>query len=265
MKTFFSLLFLASTLFSYSFSTRYDVNVGVLGKVGYGDIIFSEEGDRYEIRAIATLTGVASTLTGNRFETYISTGRVVNDRYVPDTFIKIKKTNRKERIQTYTFDHKNKTVTLLEEKSVWVSESNFDTIAFKLITKDVQEKSSSTRVLDDYTDQDVLSSYFTALHTCTSAEQQYQLIAVGAHNDDQDITITFLKGTKLQEMKDKFSVKEGNIYHLHVEPFNKEEDKTVDVIVILDKDGFMRKAILGNVFWVGEVTATRGRHDVRTN
>lgn len=265
MKVFFSLLIVASTLLSYSFSTRYDVNVGVLGKVGYGDIIFSEEGNKYEIRAIATLTGVASTLTGNRFETYISTGTVHMGRYLPDTFVKIKKTNRKERIQTYTFDHKNKTVTLVEERSKWVSETEFDALAFKLVKKDVQEKSIEEKVLKEFTDQDVLSSYFTALHTCTSQQQHYELIAVGAHNDDQNVSITFLEGNKLQEIKNKYAVKEGNVYHLHVEPFNKEEDKTVDVIVILDKDGFMKKAVLGNVFWVGEVTATRGKHEVKTN
>jgi len=265
MKIFLSLLILTSSLFSYSFTTRYDVNVGVLGKVGFGDIIFTEEDGKYEIRAIATLTGVAATLTGNRFETYISTGKIVNGAYLPDTFIKIKKTTRKERIQTYTFDHENKKITLLEKKSKWVSESKFDPIAFKIITKDFQEKTSEERVLDTFTNQDVLSSYFNALHSCTSQQQFYQLIAVGAHNEDQDVTITFLEGDKYKEMKEKYSIQEGNIYHLHVEPFNKEEDKTVDVIVILDKEGYMKKAVLGEVFWVGEVTATRGKHEVTTN
>jgi len=265
MKMFITLLLLASSLLSYSFTTRYDVNVGVLGKVGFGDILFFQEGDNYEIHSIATLTGMAATLTGDRFETYISTGKIVNDRYLPDTFIKVKKTNRKERIQTYTFDHQNKTVTLVEEKRFWESETNFDPVAFKLISKEVEKTTTKKRVLKDFTDQDVLSSYFTALHACTAMQQRYQLIAVGAHNDDQDVSITFLKGKKLQEMKDKFSVKEGNIYHLHVEPFDKEEDKTVDVIVILDKDGFMKKAILANVFWVGEVTATRSKHEVKIN
>ena len=265
MKFLLSIFLLASALFSYSFSTRYDVNVGVLGQVGQGDIIFKEEGNKYEIRTIATLTGMAATLTGNRFETYISKGHIVDGFYLPDTFVKIKKTTRKERIQTYTFDHQAKTVTLLEEKSIWVSETKFDTIAFKIITKDVQEKTSQERILDDYTNQDVLSAYFNAIHSCTLEEQQYKLIAVGAHNDDQNVTITFLEGQKYKEMKEKFAVKEGNIYHLHVDPFNKEEDKVVDVIVIFDKEGYMQKAILGEVFWIGEITATRGLHKVSTN
>ncbi|PHR57849.1 MAG: hypothetical protein COA44_05085 [Arcobacter sp.] len=262
MKLFLSLLLLVASLLSHSFSTRYDVNVGVLGKVGHGDIIFSQDDDRYEIRAIATLTGIAATLTGNRFETYISTGHIVNNRYLPDTFVKIKTTTRKERIQTYTFDHINKTVSLVEKKSKWVSETKFDTIAFKIISKDIQEKSSQERVLDNFTDQDVLSSYFNALHSCTSNQQLYQIIAVGAHNEDQDITITFLEGKKYQEVQKKYSLEAGDIYHLHVEPFDKEKDKTVDVIVMVDEDGYMKKAVLANVFWIGEVTATREKHEV---
>ncbi|HIC43242.1 MAG TPA: DUF3108 domain-containing protein [Sulfurimonas sp.] len=262
MKIFFSLLLISSVLLSNNFSTRYDVNVGVLGKVGHGDIIFTQDNDQYEIRAIATLTGMAATLTGNRFETYISTGHIVRGKYLPDTFVKIKKTTRKERIQTYTFDHKNKMVRLLEKKSTWVSQKKFDPIAFKILTKDVKEKTSKEYTLDNYMNQDVLSAYFNALKSCTSLQQVYDLKAVGAHNKDQDITITFLEGEKFRRFQKKYAFSAGNIYHLHVEPFDKKEDKTVDVIVLLDEKGYMKKAVLGNVFWVGEVTATRVKHRV---
>jgi len=265
MKIYFYLLLLTTALFSNNFSSRYDVNVGVLGKVGHADIIFTQKDDTYEIRAIATLTGMAATLTGNRFETYVSSGHIVKGKYLPDTFVKIKTTTRKKRVQTYTFDHKNKKVSLLEEKSVWVSETKFDAIAFKLITKDVQEETSQESELKEYTDQDVLSSYFNALRTCTAKQQLYKIIAVGAHNEDHNITITFLEGEKRKQMQKKYSVEEGNIYHLHVEPFDKEEDKTVDVIVILDKEGYMQKAVLGEVFWIGEITATRETHEFSEN
>ena len=261
MKIFLPLLLISSSIFASSFSTQYDVNVGMFGKVGVADINLQTQGEKYEMRVKATLTGTAASLTGNRVESYISKGSIVEGHYLPDTFTKIKKTTRLERVQVYTFNHEDKTVSLIEKKSEWVSSSKFDPIAFKLIKKEVQEFSKEESVLPQYTGQDVLSSYLNTVHTCNAKNKRYDLVAIGAHNDDTDVTLSFLEGLDREAIASSFSNDIGNIYNLHVQPINKDE-KTVDVHIAFDNDGHMKEAVLGNVFWIGEITAKRTYHQV---
>jgi len=264
MKLFIFILLVSSSLFSDSFSTRYDVNVGMFGKVGYADVTLKEHSGKYEMKLVATLTGTAANLTGNRIDTYVSKGEILDGKYIPDTFIKIKKTNRKERVQTYSFDHINKTVALIETNSKWVSETKFDTKKFKLVKHDVQENSSSNTNLDNYHNQDILSAYLNTRDSCNAQNTEFDLLAVGAHNDDKDITLSFLEGIHKQEGAQHFSSKEGHIYNLSVIPIDKDE-KRVDVLIALDNDGLIKEAVLGDIFWIGEVNAKRVYHQVSSN
>ena len=264
MKLFLTLTFLASALFAQSFSTKYDVQVGMFGKVGVADVNLETDGNIYEMKVKATLTGTAASLTGNRVESYISKGHIDNGKYIPDTFTKIKTTTRKERIQVYSFDHTNKSVTLVEDKSEWVSSTKFDTIAFKIVKTDVKETSKDESTLPEYRAQDVLSSYLNTVKTCNAQNKNYDLVAIGAHNDDTDVTLSFLEGLDRREVASSFSNDIGNIYNLHVQPIDKEET-TVDVHIAFDNDGHMKEAVLGNVFWIGEITAKRTYHQVTQN
>lgn len=264
MKTFIISMLIVSSIFANSFSTKYDVKVGMLGKVGVADVNLETDGQEYVMSVKATLTGTAATLTGNRVESYISKGHIVEGNYVPDTFTKVKKTTRSERIQVYTFNHENKSVTLVENKSKWVSSSTFDPIAFKIVKKDVQETSEDASVLPEYRAQDVLSSYLNTVQTCNAQNKKYDLVAIGAHNDDTDVTLSFLEGLDRQEVASSFSKDIGDIYNLHVQPIDKDET-TVDVHIAFDNDGHMKEAVLGNVFWIGEITAKRTYHQVTRN
>ena len=264
MKLLITSIILAGSLLADSFTTRYDVNVGMFGKVGYADVSLEENQDTYEMKLVATLVGTAASLTGKRVETYISKGHILDGKYTPDSFIKIKKTTREERIQTYNFNHESKEVKLHEEKNKWVSEMKFDTIAFKLVKTDVQQKSDKTLSLEVFRDQDVLSSYLNTVKSCNSQNREYNLLAVGAHNDDRDVTLSFLEGLQREEVASSFSKDTGHIYNLHVQPIDQEE-KTVDVLIAFDNDGHMKEAVLGNVFWIGEVNAKRVYHQVSSN
>jgi len=264
MRQFSIIIFIASSLVANSFSTKYDVNVGMFGKVGVANVDLQTNANQYEMQVVATLTGTAASLTGNRVESYISKGHIIEGRYIPDTFTKIKKTTRVEDVQVYSFDHKNKTVSLLENKSTWVSSSKFDPIAFKIVKKDVKETSEEKSTLPEYRAQDVLSSYLNTIKTCNAQNKSYDLVAIGAHNDDTDVTLSFLEGLDRQEVASSFSNDVGNIYNLHVQPIDKD-DKTVDVNIAFDNDGHMKEAVLGNVFWIGEITAKRTYHQVSSN
>lgn len=249
-------ILLASVLFSNDFSTRYDVNVGIFGKVGYADISLETQDDTYIMRMNAKTTGTAAKLTGNREETYISQGHIKEGKYIPDTFTKIKTTSRISREQVYHFNHIQKKIKLIQKNSEWVTRTSFDAMAFKLLKKEVQEHSTQESSLSEFVPQDVLSSYLNVLNSCNKQNKEHNLVAIGAHNDEKDINISFLAGEQRQEVLALFSQDIGNIYNLNVTPLDKEE-KVVDVLVALDNDGLMKEAILGDVFWIGKVKAQR--------
>ena len=257
-------LIFTGSLLAVDFSTRYDVDVGMFGKVGYADVTLSEDKDSYEMKVVATTTGTASTLTGKRIETYISKGKIISGQYQPDTFVRMKKTTRKERIQTYHFDHNKQEVILDQNEVKWITQTRFDTKKFKLVKEDVKDISNSRSVLSTYNNNDVLSAYLNTKQNCNTHQKEYNLLAVGAHNDKKDITVSFLEGLKKVEVASSFSKDIGNIYNLHVQPIDKD-DTTVDVLLAFDNDGHMKEALLGNVFWIGEIKATRVYHQVARN
>lgn len=261
MKLFLITLILSGSLMAKNFSARYEVSLGLLGKVGYADVTLSQEGSSYEMKLAARAIDTAATLTGKLEDTYISKGSLIGGKYRPDTYIRIKKTTRKYRVQTYRFDHINKRVYLTQDESKWISQSSFDPIAFKIRKSKIKENSSHASVLDTYNENDILSSYLNTQKSCNSEQKEYSLLAIGAHNDKKDITLSFLDGLKREEIASNFAKDTGSIYSLHVEPMDKEETE-LDVLISFDNDGHMREAFLGEVFGIGEIKAKRVYHQV---
>lgn len=255
MKLFLLSVMLMSSLVASSFDSRYDVNMGIFGKIGYIDFSIKEQGDNYEAVVKAYTTGTAATLTGNRQESFVSKGKIKDGKYLPDTFVKTKKTDKKTRVQTYTFNHKNKKVTLLEEKTKLVRSTEFDPTSFKL--KDVQKvkKSTKTKTMDNYTN-DVLTAYINIRNSCKSESQKCPLVAVGAKNDENNVSVEYLGGVEKLPLKICFPSDTKEYYNLNVHPFD-DEDEIVDILIAFDNDGHMKEAYLGDIFWVGEVRAKR--------
>jgi len=254
-------LIFTGSLLAKEFSMRYDVDVGMFGNVGYADVTLKEERNTYEMKLVAKTTGTAATLTSQRSETYISKGHIINEKYIPETFIKIKKTSNSERVRTYHFDHENQEITLEEEKNTLVTQSTFDTLAFKLVKKEVLEHSNERSTLPYYDENDVLSSYLNTKHSCNAQHKEYSLLAVGAHSDKKEVTLSFLDGLQRDKVAASFSKETGNIYNLHVKPVG-NNGEIIDVLIAFDNDGHMKEAVLGDVFWIGEVKATRVYHQV---
>lgn len=261
MKTFLIVFLLISSLFSQEFSSRYDVHVGMFGKVGYADFNVTDKGDRYEAKLSAIMVGIAATLTGNWVETFTSYGRIVDGKYVPDMFIKTKSQTRKSRVQTYLFNHEKKEVKLIEKKTKVVSHAKFDTTDFQIYYEDKNETSHKEKILETYIGDDSISSYLNTKFTCNESNKVSELIAIGAHNDENNVTLSYLDGEEKQLAMQNFSEGIDTIYNIHVDPFD-EDDEIVDVLVAFDEDGYMKEALLGEVFWIGKITAQRVEHNV---
>ena len=256
MKLFIMIILLVTSIVAKDFISRYDVNIGMFGKIGYIDLIVKEDKNSYEIKVIAKTIGTVATLTKDREELFTSKGKIVDGKYVPDVFIKTRTTNYKNRVQTYVFNHEIKEIVMTQNNSELVSSTNFDPIAFKLVKKYSTEESTKVKVLDRYNANDVLSAYLNAKISCNKNAKDYPLLAVGAKNHENNVILTFLEGVDKTDAIASFSNDTSDVYNLHVEPTDK--DKTiVDILIAFDNDGHMKEAYLGDIFWVGEVRAKR--------
>jgi len=236
----------------------------MFGKVGYADLTLKEDGYYYEAKLSAIIVGVAATLTRNRVETFVSKGKIIDGKYLPDSFVKTKTTTTKSRIQTYLFDHNKKEIKLIQKKTKLVTNSRFDADIFEMIYEDVNETSLEESVLDTYMNSDALSAYLNAQANCNSDKKTINLIAVGAHNDENIVTLSRLEGAEKASAILNFSSDIENVYNLHVEPLD-VDDEVVDILVAYDSDGFMKEALLGEIFWIGKITAIRVNHKLTSN
>ncbi|MCF6339823.1 MAG: DUF3108 domain-containing protein [Sulfurimonas sp.] len=261
MKFFLLTFILIGSVYAKDFSTRYDINVDMFGKVGYADITLKENGNTYEAKLIANTVDIAATLLGNRVETFTSKGKIVDGKYIPDIFIKTKTSTRKSRQQTYHFNHDKKEITLIEKKSKLVKSTKYNPIKFKIARKDIIKKSSKEIVLDTYRGDDILSSYLNTQARCNSDQKQYNLLAIGAYNNKNDVTLSYLDGLQKTSASSHFAKNTQNIYNLHVKPID-EDKSTVNILIAFDNDGIVKEAFLGEIFWIGKITAKRVYHKV---
>ena len=261
MKYILLMLLILNSLFAEEFSTRYDVNVTLFDKVGYADVMFKEDGKNYEIKLTATTIGMAATLLSNRVETFISKGKIINKKYIPETFVKTKDTTKRSRTQTYYFDHDKKEIKLIEEKTKLVSKSSFDPSTFNISYKDVKESSREEKMEDEYVENDSLTAYLNAKINCNAKDKYYNLFAVGAHNDKNNVTLSYIDAKERDHAKVNFLSDIDYLYNMRVEPFDKS-DSIVDVLVSLDEDGLLKEAFMGEVFWIGKIRAKRVYHKI---
>ncbi|MCF6310471.1 MAG: DUF3108 domain-containing protein [Sulfurimonas sp.] len=261
MRNILILLLLVCSLFAEGFTTRYDVNVGMFGRVGYADLTLKEDGDNYEAKLSAIMVGIAAVLTGNWVETFTSSGKIIDGRYVPNKFVKTQTRTTRSRIQTYYFNHDKKEIKLIQDKTKVVSHAKFSPVDFKIYYEDVNETSHKELILDNYLQDDSLSAYFNAKLNCNAKKKVYNLLAVAARNDKNNVTLSYLVGQEKESALLNFSNDIKDIYNIHVEPFDKD-DEIVDVLVAFDKDGDMKEALLGEVFWIGKITANRVENNI---
>lgn len=264
MRYFLTIFLFMASLSAQDLSTRYDVHVSIFDHVGYADVTLNEDGKNYEIKLVATTIGTAATLLSQRVDIYISKGKIKDGRYIPDIFVKTKETTKKSRTQTYYFDHDKKEIKLIEEKTNIVSRPTFDTKSFEVRFKETKEYSKKEKIEENYTNSDTLSAYLNTKLDCNAAKKEHDLIAIGANNDKNKVVVSYLEGKAKEMAKANFSKDIDYLYNLNVTPFDKS-DSVVDVLVSFDNDGFLKEAFMGEVFWVGKITAKRVYHKVASN
>lgn len=261
MKIVLLFFLFVSSFFARESITRYDVYATLFGHVGYCDVHIKEDGNTYEARVTAKTIDVAALLLQDRVETFLSKGIIKDGRYIPNIFVKTKKTTKRTRVQTYTFDHEKKEVLLVEEKIKIVNKTRFDSQDFKFVTREVEEKSKKEELLDPFLADDTLSIYLGSRYGCDGLQKKHAIFAVGAHNDKNKIYYECLTDKKKTAAQEILGSDGHIIYNLHVEPFDKD-GKVVDTLFVYDRDGLMQEGLMNEIFWVGSMRAVRVSHKI---
>lgn len=257
-KILFVLMTLFLSLDAQSIKAGYDVNFGFVGEIGKAEITYSHSEDDYSIIVHAWTTGMASTLTQNREESYISQGKIINGLLRPDVFIKFRKTDRWTRSNVFMFDHNTKEVYTVESKEENVTSTRFDVNTMKNVKVCAPEFTSTREPYEFYTDNDLLSLFFNTqkiLPTLKNGESK-KFFAIGSKAVDSSINIEVPDALKRQAIQEIMCDTDGLLVTiiLNQDIFQSEKG---ELNVIFDEDGFAKNVLLRDVIFFGDIRSNR--------
>lgn len=257
-KILFVLMTLFLSLDAQSIKAGYDVSFGFVGEIGKAEITYSHDEDDYSIVVHAWTTGVASVLSQNREETYISQGKLIDGVLRPDVFVKLRKTDRYAKSNVFIFDHDIKEVYSIESREDNVSGTRFDVDTMQSVKVSTTEFHSEEEPFRFYTDNDLLSLFFNTqklLPTLKEGESK-QLSAIGSKSPNCAIDIEAPDTEKRLELQAVMSYTEGRILTiiLHQDIFQSEKG---ELHVIFDDDGFAQNVLLKDVILFGDIRGKR--------
>lgn len=148
MKFLFMILMVNLSLLASILVTEieYDSGITLYGKIGTANITLKENtlANTYKIVAIATSAGLIKKISGNRVDTMISEGKIVDGVYEPKKFTKLYTTDSKTKKTVYDFDYENLKVTKTVFRTKLVEQRTINpfTLDFSTTTKSVHSEKS---------------------------------------------------------------------------------------------------------------------------
>jgi hypothetical protein len=243
------LLFFSINIFAQKIEAKYDVTYGKFLKLGVAKSTLITNNDTYKIKIEAVATGLAKILSNNRVEIYESYGKIIEYRFVPDKFVKIKKDKIKKRVRTYTFDRKNKKILIHDVKSGKEKKLN-DNLKYEL-TKYHEEDNST---LDYYAEDDILSLFFNMHEDMLRFEsgEEYTLNAVGANKTKGVINILMPSSKELKKMDKVLKTNDKTKFTAFI---NQRifQSKRGELLISLNDYGFCSFAVLKDVLLFGDI------------
>jgi len=259
MKTIlFIVIALISSLSAQSIRAGYDVSFGIVGEIGKAEISYTHDDDSYTILVHAWTTGMASVLSQNREESYISQGRIIDGILRPDVFVKHRKTDRYTKSSVFIFDHEVQEVYAHTNREMRVARTRFDVHAMKSIKIDTDEFEHNQETFRFYTDNDLLSLFFNTqkiLPTLKDGDSK-KLSAIGSKTPNCAIDIEVPTLLKRQELQSAMSYVNGKLLTiiLHQDIFQSEKG---ELHVVFDDDGFAKNVLLKDVILFGDIRGKR--------
>ena len=245
----FIVLFLNVNIFAKEIEARYIISYGNFLNLGIATSTLKIDGENYIIKMEAETTGMAKVLTSNREEIYESYGKIINNEFVPNKFIKIKRDDNKTRIRSYIFDHQNKKVFIKDKKEERKIKYNAQLEKESFIVK--SEHSSN---LPFFAKNDILSLFFNLKNRMKVFQNgvEYDLKAVGANKTKGLINILIPSEESFKNLSKVLKTKDKSKFTVFI---NQKifQSKRGELLISLNKDGFCSYAILKDVLFFGDI------------
>lgn len=243
-----TILIFNSYAFALHIEAKYNITYGSFIQLGIANATLETKDDRYKIKIEAITKGMANILTNNRIETYESTGRIINNEYIPDKYLKIKKSNHKNRVKEYTFDYEISRIDLTKIETM----KNY--VYDGLERKEKETRKNSKETLAFFAKNDLLSLFFNLTSKIKDFEksQNYSFKSVGSDKEDGTIELRVPSNKKLIEIE-KLLKKENEkkiIAYVNQNIFDSEKG---ELFLSLNKEGFCTMAVLKDVLLFGDV------------
>lgn len=231
-----SILLFSLKTFALNIEAKYKITYGDFLELGIATATLKVEKQDYEIRIEAKTTGMAKLLTKNRVEIYESSGKLLDNDFIPNIFIKTRSNDTKKRVKTYTFDHSNKKVFLNTKTK---GEKSFINKGLKASTKEYSKESNEE--FDYFAKDDLLSLFFDMNKKLNSFEKdkKYSFKAIGANKKTGEIDII-----------SSSHINKELIVYINQKIFS---SKKGELLISLNKEGFCKKAILKDVLFFGDI------------
>ncbi|MDR3177951.1 MAG: DUF3108 domain-containing protein [Campylobacteraceae bacterium] len=228
------IFFSAFTLHALPFESfvKYKVKYGIfnLGEATASLKIY--ENGSYETKVEAKATGLASTLSGKRVESYKSVGKVIDGLLVPDSLEKIRSTKKKTKEVFYAFDHERKEITAFEKRC------------------DKNGCSNSSEKMPEYTKDDILTLYHNVAFMFGKGDiKEFNASVVGSK---KPVNVIVPEGKQLKTAKKLLDDAEGFylLIVLNQDVFNSDKG---ELYINLEDDMSVSKAVLKDTLLFGDV------------
>jgi hypothetical protein len=229
-------------IFSYSNTIKatYNAKYGWFGTIAIAKGIFIKNQDNYKIIITMKTKGIVSSMTHHLMETYISEGKIINNRLIPTHYIMDIKKHGDDYYRIYIFDHQNK----------------------KVIKKKYQNGKLTSKEKYYYAPDDILSFYWNLpMYLKKEKKDVYTFHAIGGRKNDGRIDVTFLTSDELTKLQKTFKTK-GLYIKLNL--YNKifSGDKGILYLVIDPTNWVTISGMVKNVLKFGDLKGKISKLDI---
>jgi len=233
------LVFINVNAFAKVTHLNYEATFGILGSIGTIKNRLTKHRKTYEIDTTVRLTGLAKMLMGEQIEHYVSKGHIKNGLMISHTYKMVIKNKDSVTSRLYVVHHKGRYVTKRYQK--WVK------------GKLVEDK--KTR-LSFYAKDDLLTLYFNIGHAIKKKGRKYIFKAVGLEKQNGKVLITVPSDTD-NASYEKDLGKGASLYAKALIVQKNFKNKKGDILLAVEKDGFIKKSVIKDVLFYGDVRLVR--------
>lgn len=227
---------------SYIKTLAYESGISIYGKIGTVNLTLEVNNDTntYKMLANTQSIGMVKFLSGNRVDTFLSEGKIVNGVYLPQKFVRHTSRYESKKVRTYIFNYETRTVEKTETITEVVSNSNFDSISFDFSEEEEQTIQKIKKETIKFETNDYLSLYLNLIKGNLS---------IG------DVPYIDMKD------KDKLIYHKENLFEVHK---NHGEDKYSVVMVPDTESIFFKEVISVGIAFYGDAYIRKVSESIRT-